>query len=54
MISRQTLSRKAEALQKRLGLSYDHLLGFRFAVNVFIATSIVWSTLKLVGDTNPI
>jgi uncharacterized membrane protein YccC len=49
-----SLTRKAEALQKRLGLSYDHLLGFRFAVNVFIGTTIVWFTLKFVGDTNPI
>jgi uncharacterized membrane protein YccC len=46
--------RAAERLQQRLGLSYDHLLGMRFAVNVFIATTIVWSTLKLIGDTNPI
>jgi uncharacterized membrane protein YccC len=54
MTSPQTLSRKAQALQERLGLSYDHLLGFRFAINVFIATTIVWFTLKLVGDSNPI
>ena len=54
MTSRLTLSRKAKALQKRLGLSYDHLLGFRFAVNVFIATTIVWFTLKLFSDSNPI
>ena len=54
MTSRQTLSKKAKALQERLGLSYDHLLGFRFAMNVFIATTIVWSTLKLIGDSNPI
>jgi uncharacterized membrane protein YccC len=54
MNSRLTLSRKAEALLERLGLSYDHLLGMRFAINVFIATTIVWSTLKLVGDSNPI
>jgi uncharacterized membrane protein YccC len=47
-------SDKAEALMERLGLSYDHLLGMRFAVNVFIATTVVWSTLKLIGDTNPI
>jgi len=26
----------------------------RFAINVFIATTIVWSTLKLLGDSNPI
>ena len=38
MTSRQTLSKKAKALQERLGLSYDHLLGFRFAMNVFIAS----------------
>jgi hypothetical protein len=48
------MSRKAEALLDRLGLSYDHLLGIRFAVNVFIATTIVWFTLKLAGDSNPI
>jgi uncharacterized membrane protein YccC len=54
MISRLTLSRKAKALQVRLGLSYDHLLSFRFAVNVFIATTIVWFTLKLLGCSNPI
>jgi len=47
-------SRQAEALLKRLGLSYEHLLGMRFAVNVFIATTIVWYTLKQIGDTNPI
>ena len=39
---------------ERLGLSYDHLLGIRFAVNVFIATTIVWFTLKLLSDSNPI
>ena len=54
MISRQTLSRKAEELQKQLGLSYDSILGLRFAVNVFVATAIVWSTLKLLGVTSPI
>jgi uncharacterized membrane protein YccC len=48
------LSRKAKALQKRLGLSYDHILRLRFAVNVFVATAIVWSTLKLLGASSPI
>ena len=48
------LSRKAEALHERHGLSYDHLLGIRFAVNVFIATTIVWFTLKLLNVSNPI
>jgi uncharacterized membrane protein YccC len=48
------LSRTAESLLERLGLGYDDLLGFRFAVNVFVATTIVWYALKLVGDSNPI
>jgi uncharacterized membrane protein YccC len=48
------LSRKAEALLERFGLSREHLLGVRFAVNVFIATAIVWFTLKRLGVANPI
>jgi uncharacterized membrane protein YccC len=44
----------AETLRKRLRLSREHIVGFRFAINVFIATSIVWFTLKAIGDTNPI
>lgn len=47
-------ARRAEALLKRVGISYEQLLGIRFAVNVFIATAIVWFSLRLVGDTNPI
>lgn len=39
---------------ERHGLSRAHLLGVRFAVNVFIATAIVWFTLKRFGVTNPI
>ena len=50
----RSLSRKAEALLARHGLSHDHLLGMRFAVNVFLATTIVWSTLRLISDSNPI
>jgi uncharacterized membrane protein YccC len=53
MIPPRSLSRKAEALAERLGLSYDHLLGFRFAVNVLIASAIVWYTVRVVGDSNP-
>jgi uncharacterized membrane protein YccC len=48
------LARKAEALLERLELTRAHLLGGRFAINVFIATSIVWFTLKHLGVTNPI
>ncbi len=36
------------------GLSHERFLGVRFAVNVFIATTIVWFGLRLVGDSNPI
>ena len=49
-----SLSRKAETLLERLGLSYEHLLGLRFAINVAIAAAIVWLTLDAIGDTNPI
>ena len=54
MSAPRSLSRKAEALLDRFGLSYEHLLGVRFAVNVFIATSIVWFTLRRIGVINPI
>jgi uncharacterized membrane protein YccC len=47
-------ARRAEALRQRLGLSYEQIVGLRFAVNVFIAASIVWFTLVKLGDTNPI
>lgn len=39
---------------KRLNLSFDHILAMRFAVNVAIATWIVWFTLRHINDTNPI
>ncbi|POY38984.1 hypothetical protein C3K47_00340 [Solitalea longa] len=47
-------SQKAEALMKQLGLSLDHILALRFAINVAIATCIVWTTLRAIEDTNPI
>lgn len=47
-------SQKAEALMKRFGLTFEHIIAFRFAVNVAIATTIVWVTLRLIQDTNPI
>lgn len=53
-MARASLSQKAESLAKRLGISYEALLGFRFAVNVLIASSIVWFTLWRINDTNPI
>ena len=49
-----SIRQKAESLAERLGVSYEALLGFRFAVNVLIATSIVWFTLQQISDTNPI
>lgn len=33
---------------------YERFLGVRFAINVFIATTIVWFSLQLVGEINPI
>lgn len=47
-------SDKAEALRVKLGLTYEQLFGIRFAINVAIATTIVWIVLKLIDDTNPI
>jgi len=48
------LSRTAETLKKRLRLSYEHILGIRFAVNVGISTVIVWSVLQLVPNASPL
>jgi len=48
------LSRSAESLLRRLGLKYEDLLGFRFAVNVFIATTIVWTVMKAMDAGSPI
>ena len=50
----RSLSEKAETLAERLGLSYERLLGFRFAINVLIASSIVWFSLGALHDTSPI
>ena|SRR5690349_18799672 len=47
-------ARQAEALMKRFGLSPTHLIGMRFAINVALATTIVWYTLRLVDDSRPI
>ncbi len=54
MTSPGPVSRTAERWLDRLGLTYGHLLGLRFSVNVFIATTIVWSALRAIGDSNPI
>jgi len=35
-------------------LHEDHLLGVRFAMNVFIASIIVWTMLRFFTDANPI
>src|SRR6266550_2914150 len=47
-------TRQAQALMTRLGLSYEALEGYRFAINVALATTIVWHTLRAIGDSNPI
>jgi hypothetical protein len=47
-------TQKAEDLKKRLHLSDENLLGFRFAINVAISSTIVWMGVKLFGDNHPI
>ena len=39
---------------QRLGISYEQLLGARFAVNVAIASTIVWAILLWTSGSNPI
>jgi uncharacterized membrane protein YccC len=42
------------ALREWLGKVRRDILGIRFSVNVFIASSIVWFVLVHIADTNPI
>lgn len=51
---RTGLAGRAEARMARWGLKYEDLIGVRFAINVFIATTIVWVTMKLFTDDSPI
>ena len=39
---------------KGIRLAQHDLLGVRFAVNVFIASAILWYVLRRIADTNPI
>lgn len=48
------MSRAAESLLQRLGWKYQDLLGLRFAINVFIATTIVWTVMKALDAGSPI
>jgi uncharacterized membrane protein YccC len=45
---------QAEALMKRFGLSPADLLGLRFAINVALATIIVWFVLRALNVGNPV
>jgi Fusaric acid resistance protein-like len=47
-------ARYIEALMVRYGLSQEHLVGVRFAINIALATTIVWQTLRAIGNDNPI
>jgi uncharacterized membrane protein YccC len=47
-------ARHVEALMRRYGLSQEHLVGVRFAINVALATTIVWQTLRTVENSHPI
>src|SRR5262245_35465168 len=51
---RSTATAHAQALMERFGLSYTHLLGLRFAINVALGTTIVWIVLQSIGDPHPI
>ena len=46
--------RQAEAVMRRFGLAEEHLIGLRFAINVAIATTIVWNIWRAIADSNPI
>lgn len=48
------LSQRTEALRKRLGLSYEQVLGIRFAMNVGISTAIVWTVLQFAENASPL
>jgi uncharacterized membrane protein YccC len=39
---------------RRYRLTQADLVGMRFAINVALATTIVWNTLRILGDSNPI
>jgi uncharacterized membrane protein YccC len=45
--------RQAEALMRRFDLAQEHLVGMRFAINVALATTIVWHTLRALDDRTP-
>jgi uncharacterized membrane protein YccC len=51
---RRRAARYAEALMKRFGLTPEDLTGVRFAINVALATAIVWYALRAASDSNPI
>jgi len=53
-MTERAAARWARRVMDRWGLEYEHLIGARFAVNVFIATAIVWFGLSALGDTKPI
>jgi uncharacterized membrane protein YccC len=48
------VGKACEAIVKWPGLAAHDLLGVRFAINVFIASAILWYLLRHVADTNPI
>jgi uncharacterized membrane protein YccC len=48
------LSLFAQALRARLRLPGGNLVGVRFAVNVFIGTTVLWILVERIEDTNPI
>jgi uncharacterized membrane protein YccC len=51
---KKKLINKIELYREEAGITYEHILGFRFAANVAIASIIVWNILVYFNDTNPI
>ena len=49
-----TGTHRAETFLKHFGLTSEHLVGVRFAINVALATTIVWNVLQAIGDPHPI
>ena len=54
MSMRRRAARWVEGLMQRFGVSQADLVGWRFAINVSLGTTIVWQALAAVGNISPI
>jgi hypothetical protein len=51
---RRWAARYVEALMTRFGLTPEDLIGVRFAINVALATTIVWPVMRAFSNNSPI